>query len=81
MVSSHGFKAKYDYVELVVEQSNGIWRLGLKDPKHGETVEHSDTFDSPDKAKDAAVDLARRHIFEKHEDTLLAKRTIAWTEY
>jgi hypothetical protein len=81
MMSSQGYKAKYDYVELVVEEKDGVWRLGLKDPKHGETVEHSGSFDSSEQAKDAAVELARRHIFEKHNDTLLAARTIAWTEY
>ncbi len=80
-MNGHGYKAKYDYVELVVEQKNGAWRLGLNDPKHGETVEHPEAFDTADGAKAAAMELAHRHIFEKHSDTMLAKRTIPWTEY
>ncbi|HJZ99213.1 MAG TPA: hypothetical protein VKE70_22035 [Candidatus Solibacter sp.] len=81
MTSGHGYKAKFDYVELLVERRDDHWRLILTDMKHGETVEHDERFETPAKAQEAAVTLARRHIYEQHNDTLLARSTLSWTEY
>jgi len=81
MASVPGYKAKYDYVELLVECRNDHWRLILADPKHGERIEHDDHFETPARAQDAALAWARRHIYEKHNDTLLARTALSWSEY
>lgn len=81
MTSGHGYKAQYDYVELLVEHRDDYWRLILNDAKHGERVEHEEKFGSAADAQNAALSAARRHIYEQHNDTLLARRTLAWTEY
>ena len=52
MTSGHGYKAKYDYVELLVERRDDHWCLILTDIKHGENVEHDEKFETPAKAQD-----------------------------
>jgi len=81
MRSGHGYKAKYDYVELLVEHRHDHWRLILADPKHGERIEYDAKFETPAQAQDAALPMARQHIFDEHHDTLLARNTLSWTEY
>ena len=81
MTSGHGYKAKYDYVELLVELRDDHWHLILADLKHGENVEHDEKFETSAKAQEAALSLARRHIYEQHNDTMMARNTLAWSEY
>jgi len=81
MASGHGYKAKYDYVELLVERHDSYWRLILADPKHGERIEHDAKFETAAQAQDAAIPMARHHIYDQHNDTLLARNTLSWTEY
>jgi hypothetical protein len=45
--------------------------------QHGENVEHDERFETPAKAQDAALTLARRHIYEQHNDTLMARNTLS----
>jgi hypothetical protein len=40
----HGYKAKYDYVELSVEQREGHWVLLLNDRRHGVSTVHDEEF-------------------------------------
>jgi len=72
MTTGHGFKSKYDYVELLVER---------RDTRHAESVEHDETFDTADEAKDAALAAAQHHINIQHNDTLLAGTILSWKEY
>ena len=51
---AHAFKARYDYVELTVEQHGGHWRLTLRDNRHGENIVHEDDFPTAEEARDAA---------------------------
>ena len=81
LLNLHGFKATYDYIELTVERRDDHWRLILTDLKHAERVEHDQKFATRAQAQDAAMDMARRHIFEQHNDTLLARNTLSWSEY
>ena len=77
----HGYMAKYDYVELLVEQRDDHWRLILKDTRHGENVEHDETFSTPAEAQDAALAVAQHHINIQHNDTLLARHVLSWQKY
>jgi hypothetical protein len=77
----HGYKAVYDYVELVVEQQEGHWRLTLRDSRYGEEVVHEEEFPSAGEAKDAALALAQHHINVEHNDTLLLPALLSWQEY
>lgn len=81
MTTGHGFKSKYDYVELLVEQRDGHWCLILRDTRHAESVEHDETFDTAEEAKDAALGVAQHHINIQHNDTLLARTILSWKEY
>ena len=81
MTSGHGYKARYDYVELLVERREDHWRLILMDLRRGERVEHGETFETPAKAQDAALTLAQDHIYRQHNDTLMARNTLSWTEF
>jgi hypothetical protein len=81
MGGEHGYKAKYDYVDLLVEQRDGQWRLTLRDRRHAETVEHDETYATPGEAQDAALAVAQRHINVHHNDTLLARTKLTWSEY
>lgn len=81
MTIGHGYIAKYDYVELLVERREDHWRLILKDTRHNESVEHDETFDNPAQAQDAALTLAQYHINVQHNDTLLVKNILTWHEY
>jgi hypothetical protein len=64
-----------------VERRDDHWLLILTDLKHGGNVEHDERFETPAKAQDAALTLARRHIYEQHNDTLMARNTLAWSEF
>ena len=58
MAWGHGYKADYDYVELMVEQRENHWRLTLRDNRYGEEVVHEDEF-----ATAGGVSfLAREHV-------------------
>ena len=81
MTASHGYKAKYDYVEILVERRDDHWRLILNDRKHAESVEHEDKFATPGDAQDAALALAQHHINIQHNDTLLLSNILTWQEY
>jgi hypothetical protein len=81
MATGHGYKAKYDYVELTVEEREGQWRLMLRDNRYGDHVEHDETFDTADDAKDVALSLAQNHINVRHNDTLLARAFLTWQEF
>ena len=81
MSLAHGYKAQYDYVELIVEQRDNHWRLRLRDPRHGENVEHEEEFATAAEAQDAALSLAQHHINIQHNDTLLQRTHLAWQEY
>jgi hypothetical protein len=78
MSSVHSYKAKYDYVELIVEQREGHWLLTLKDTRHGDSVVHDEVFATAADAQDAALALAEHHIHVAHNDTLLAHTTLTW---
>ncbi len=81
MTIGHGYKATYDYVELTVERREDCWHVILTDARHGDRVEHEETFDDPADAKDAALALAHHHIHILHNDTLLARSILSWEEY
>src|SRR5262249_31803448 len=81
MMAGHGYKAVYDYVELMVERRENQWRLILKDNKHGETVEHDEEFATPGDAQGAALSMAQSHINIQHNDTLLTRVILSWREY
>ena len=77
----HGYKAKYDYVELIVEQQGPGWRLKLRDPRHGEDIVHEDEFATAADAQDAALPFAQHHINIAHNDTLQLRSVLSWREY
>ncbi len=81
MSLGHGFKAKYDYVELMVEERDGLWRLTLKDNRHGDSVVHDEEFPTAAEAQDAALPLAQHHINVAHNDTLLCETKLTWQSY
>jgi len=81
MAGANGYKAKYDYVELRVERRDEHWRLILTDTKRGESVELGEKFETPAQAQDAAMAMAQHHIYEKHNDTLLSRSVLSWSEY
>ncbi len=81
MSSAHGYKAKYDYVELIVEQREGHWVLKLNDRRHGDSVVHDEEFATATEAQDAALAVAQHHINVEHNDTLLCKTTLTWQPY
>ncbi|HTS62795.1 MAG TPA: hypothetical protein VMH28_12280 [Candidatus Acidoferrales bacterium] len=80
MTSAHGYKAKYDYVEVTVEQRADGWHLTLYDRRHAENVEHDEIFASADEAKEAALSVAQHHINVQHNDTLLSREVLKWQE-
>lgn len=81
MATGHGYKATYDYVDLLVERRDDHWRLIIQDNRHGEKVEHDEAFDTPADAQDAALAAAQHHINIQHNDTLLARDILSWQEY
>jgi hypothetical protein len=81
MASEHGYKAEYDYVELMVEQQADHWRLTLRDNRYGEQVVHEEEFVTAGEAKDAALALAQHHINVQHNDTLLLPAQLSWQQY
>jgi len=81
MKLGHGYKAKYDYVELLVEQREDHWRLKLLDPRHSEDIVHEDEFASAAEAQDAALAFAQHHINIQHNDTLVLRSILSWQEY
>jgi hypothetical protein len=81
MTTGHGYLGKYDYVDLLVEQRGEEWTLTLRDRRHGESVEHDETFATADEAKGAALAAAQHHINVQHNDTLLTHAEISWQEY
>ena len=81
MSAGQGYKAQYDYVELIVEEHAGQWRLKLRDPRHGEYIVHEDEFASAAEAQDAALAFAEHHIQIQHNDTLLMPVRLAWKQY
>ena len=80
-MSARGYKAHYDYVELIVEQQGQHWSLTLRDTRHHEDVVHDEQFDSADEARDAALAVAQHHINIEHNDTLLLAPQLAWQEF
>ena len=78
MSAGHAYKAKYDYVDLIVEQREGRWLLILKDNRHGDSVTHDEEFSSAAEAQDAALALAQHHINVAHNDTLLYQSSLVW---
>ena len=81
MKLGHGYKATYDYVELVVEQREDHWRLTLRDLRRGLDVIHDEVFDSAAEAQDSALAIAQHHINIEHNDTLLINAILSWQEY
>jgi len=81
MTSAHGFKAKYDYLEILVERDGDQWILTLDDRKHDERLTHELRFNSAEQAQKEALPFAENHISVRHNDTLLQSRRVAWTEY
>lgn len=81
MSAPRGYKAQYDYVELLVEPQGDQWSLKLRDPRHGEDVVHEDTFPTAADAKDAAMAMAQHHIHVEHNDTLLRQPVLSWVAY
>ena len=81
MSLGHGYKAKYDYVELMVEERGGHWLLTLKDNRHGDSVVHDEEFATAAEAQDAALAVAQHHINVAHNDTLLTKSSLTWQTY
>ena len=75
------YKAKYDYVELTVEQREGDWLLTLKDNRHGDSVVHDEKFATAAEAQDAALAVAQHHINIAYNDTLLCKDKLIWQTY
>jgi hypothetical protein len=78
MSAGHAYKAKYDYVELIVEQRGEHWLLRLKDDRHGDYVLHDEEFASAEEAQDAAMAVAQHHINVSHNDTLLYQSSLTW---
>jgi len=81
MTAGHGYKAHYDYVDLIVEPHAGHWRLTLRDSRHGEDIVHEEEFATAAEAKEAALPFAEHHIQIQHNDTLLMPVGLAWKEY
>jgi len=81
MTSGHGYKALYDYVELIIEPQGSQWRLTLRDRRHGENIVHEEAFATAAEAQDAARPLAEHHINVSHNDTLGLRTTLSWQEY
>jgi hypothetical protein len=81
MTTGHGYRAKYDYVELTVERREDHWRLTLRDNRHGDDAEDDEKYATPAEAQDAALALAQHHINIQHNDTLLARTVLTWVEY
>jgi len=81
MMPGHGYKAQYDYVELVVEPREGQWGLTLRDRRHAEDIVHEDRFATAAEAQDAALAFAQHHINVAHNDTLLLRAPLTWQEY
>jgi hypothetical protein len=81
MTDARGFKAKYDYVELIVEPRGTRWRLTLTDRRHAEKVEHDEEYDSSEEAREAALTVAQHHINISHNDTLLAGGVLSCQPY
>ncbi len=81
MTSGNGYKAQYDYVELIVEPNAGQWRLTLRDNRHNENIVHDEDFPTAGEAQDAALPLAEHHIRIQHNDTLLMPARLSWTAY
>ena len=77
----HGYKARYDYVELTVEERHGQWVLSLHDKRHGDKVAHDEQFPTAEEAQDAALALAQHHINVEHNDTLLHETKLTWRSY
>jgi hypothetical protein len=77
----HGYKAKYDYVEITVKQDGDRWLLMLNDRRHGDNVVHDEEFATALEAQDAALAVAQHHINVAHNDTLLHQSTLTWKEY
>jgi hypothetical protein len=77
----HGYKAKYDYVELTVEQRENHWILRLNDTRHSDSVLHKTEFATAAEARDAALEFAQHHINVTHDDTLLNKTRLTWETY
>jgi hypothetical protein len=81
MTVGHGYKAQYDYVELIVEQLAGHWRLKLRDKRYGEDIVHEEEFATASEAQDAALPFVEHHIQIQHNDTLLMPMRLSWKEY
>ncbi len=81
MSVAHGYKAQYDYVELMVERQGNHWRLSLRDNRHRESVAHEDQFATAEEARDAALAFAQHHINIQHNDTLMQPARLSWQEY
>ena len=81
MSAGHGYKAYYDYVELMVERQADHWRLTLQDHRHNENVAHEEKFATAAEARDAALAFAQHHINVQHNDTLIQQARLSWQEY
>ena len=74
MSAGQAYKAKYDYVELFVEQREGHWLLSSARgtaPRHGESVESEDKFATSGETQVPRFLMAQHHINIQHNDTLL----------
>lgn len=80
MTPAGGYKAQFDYVELMVEPKDGHWLLTLWDKRHGENVVHEEKFDSAAEAQEAALPLAEHHINVQHNDTLVLQKHLTWQQ-
>ena len=80
MAIGHGYQAHYDYVDLVVEPRGDHWRLILRDRRHAENVESEENFATAAEAQDAAFVMAQHHINVRHNDTLLNRTALTWSE-
>jgi hypothetical protein len=81
MTAGHGYKAHYDYVELMVEPREGRWCLTLRDRRHAENIVHEEEFATAAEAQEAALPLAQHHINVAHNDTLDLRPVLSWQEY
>jgi len=81
MSLAQGYKAKYDYVEILVEEHEGRWLLTLKDKRRGVTVVHDEEFETAAEAQDAALAAAQHHINVANNDTLLHQTALTWKSY
>lgn len=77
----HGYRAKYDYVELTVEPDGNRWLIKLKDRRHGDSLVHDEAYASAEEAQDAALAVAQHHINVAHNDTLLHQAKMTWHTY